>query len=291
VRAVLPQVDGDLRVLRPAAHGHLAVDRAERLRGLGEDGLGPLRRRVLAVDPALPEAALGVLHHEPDEHLDARVLAGQADRLRDVGGLLRLGDALRLARLRLVAVLRDPDRDVLALERGIEVLLEPGEAHERHVRIADELGRLLVDRERVGVLCPGVELDALHVRRDTLHERRGCDGVGAGALLVTPVRGRLADPDLRAAVPGLDTGDPRLRELGVVRRADDLALRVELRYEERREVRLVPDREEADVRIAGVTAGVAGRDRAGEILEVGEARGHRLRLLAAVRPRGRAPQG
>ncbi len=141
------------------------------------------------------------------------------------------------------------------------------------------------------MLGPGVELDALHVGRDTLHECRRGDGVGAGAGLVTPVGRGLPDPDLGASIPGLDARDPRLRELGVVRRADDLALRVELRHEERREVRLVPDREEADVRIAGVAAGVAGRDRAGEVLEVGEVLRHRLRLLAAVRPRRRAPQG
>src|SRR5215471_16660459 len=95
-----------------------------------------LRAAVHVVDPALLEAAVRVLHDEPDEHPDTRVLARQGDRLREVRGLLRLGDARRLTRLRLVAVLRDPDRDVLPAERRVQVLLELRHRRQRDVRVA-----------------------------------------------------------------------------------------------------------------------------------------------------------
>src|ERR1700719_2845234 len=69
----------------------------------------PLSRNRLQA--RLPAAQVRlVAEQEPEHELDARVLAGDRERLREIGRLLRPGDAEeRVRRVRLPAVLRDPD--------------------------------------------------------------------------------------------------------------------------------------------------------------------------------------
>ena len=107
--------------------------------------------------------------------------------------------------------------------------------------------------------------------------------------LVASCRRRAADGDLRLRTCGLDPCIGRRRELRVVARADGSALRVELGRQEELEVRLVPDRVEADERIAGEAAGVAGGERPRERRQVAQPRGHEVRRLVAVRPLRRPP--
>src|SRR5438874_1875787 len=61
--------------------------------------------------PGLPACEGGlVLQQEPEHHVDSRVLAGDRECLRQVCGLLRVGDAdERVGWVRLVAVLGDPE--------------------------------------------------------------------------------------------------------------------------------------------------------------------------------------
>ena len=115
------------------------------------------------------------------------------------------------------------------------------------------------------------------------------ESVARALFLSRPLGRRLADRDERLRAPRLDAGVARRGDLRVVGRADDLPRRVELRREEVAQVRLVPDPVEADERIAGVAAGVAGGERAREVLEVGRLRRQVHRPLVLVRPLGRAP--
>ena len=210
----------------------LPLTRLERRGRCGELRLGRLRRAGLPVDPALPQAAGGVAHDEPDEHRHQLVLLRDVDRLRHVGRLLRLGDAVRLAGLRLAAVLGDPDRDVLPPEPRVERRLELGQRGERDVRPLHLLGRRLVHGHGVRVLRPGVELEVLVRLRDAPTNVAGSPIGRARLRLVASVRRRLADRDERLGVAGLDPGVAGGGELRVGRRADDLAFRVELRGQE-----------------------------------------------------------
>ena len=200
------------RVLGAALDRHLPVDGAQRPGGRGEPRPGGLRAARLPVDAALPQAARRVAHHEPHEHRHARVLLGDRDRLRQVRRLLGLRHAGRLAGLRLVAVLGDPDRDVLAPEPLVDRGLELRQRAEGDVRPHHQLGRLLVHGHRVRVMRPGVELELLVRLGDALGEGARPDGVGRARLrLVAAVRRGLADRDERLRVARLEAGDRRLR--------------------------------------------------------------------------------
>ena len=109
---------------------------------------------------------------------------------------------------------------------------------------------------------------------------------GASRVIVATRRG-LTDRDLRERIPGPDAGVGGRVELRVVGGGDGLAGGGELRSQEQVEVRLVPDRPEADVGVALEPARVARCDRLGEGREVGKAPRHDVRLLAAVGPRRR----
>ncbi len=165
-----------------------------------------------------------------------------------------------------------------------------GHRRQRHVRPAHLLRRLQVLRRGIGVVRPRVELEPRVRGGHELREAARRVSVGhACDLAIASVGGRLPDCDLRAGVAGLD---PRVRsgiEARVVARPDRAALAVELRRQEELQVRLVPDRVEADEGIALVAARVALRERAGERRQVAELRRHVVRLLAAVRPLRRAP--
>src|SRR3954451_711876 len=69
----------------------------------GEGRVARLVRAARLLETALPGVPGRVAEREPDEHLDVRVGAGHAQRLRQVRSLLRIRDAVRLLRLRLVA--------------------------------------------------------------------------------------------------------------------------------------------------------------------------------------------
>ena len=145
-------------------------------------------------------------------------------RLLRVGRLLRQRDAVRLCRLRLVAVLGDPDRH-RAVEPLLQIALELRHRRERHVRVAHLLHRREIRRRRVRVMGPRVELQPLHLR-EQMRERARRDGrADTRERLVAPARRGLADRDLGQRVARLDPGVGRLVELRVVRGADDLLAR------------------------------------------------------------------
>ena len=135
---------------------------------------------------------------------------------------------------------------------------------------------------------PGVELQPGVRLRHELGELAGRVRRAKAVRLVAAAGGRLADRDLGLRVPRLESGIPGCSQLCVVRRRYRAAARVELRAEEELEVRLVPDRPEAHERISHEPARVARRDRAREAGEVGDPRGHDVRVLAAVCPARRA---
>ena len=137
---------------------------------------------------------------------------------------------------------------------------------------------------------PRVELQARVGSRHALQEppRRVHRANARG--VVGSARRRLTHRDERAPVLGLDPLVARRVEPGVVPRRDRTASTVELWREEDLQVRLVPDRPEADEGIPLVTTGVACRDRARERREVAEAPRHDVRRLPAVRPAWRADE-
>ena len=136
----------------------------------------------------------------------------------------------------------------------------------------------------------GVGVEA-HLRprlREQLGELARRVRVGdARPVSVASARRGVADRDLRERRALLEAGVRGAVELGVVRRRDRAALRVELRRQEEVEVRLVPDRVEADERVAAVATRVAVRESAREVLNVGEAT--REPVLGRACPRRRAP--
>ena len=81
-----------------------------------------------------------VAEREPDEHLDVRVVLRNRQCLFRIAGLDRRRHALRISRLRLVPVLRDPERH-RAMEPLLQILLELRHGRERHVRIPHLLRR------------------------------------------------------------------------------------------------------------------------------------------------------
>ena len=115
--------------------------------------------RLTGSQAALPRIARAVAEGEPDEHLNVRIVPRDRQRLLRVRGLLGVRHAVRIAGLRLVAVLRDPDRHG-AMEPLRQVLLELRHRRERHVRIPHLLRRRQVLRRRVRVVRPRVEAEA-----------------------------------------------------------------------------------------------------------------------------------
>ena len=234
-----------------------------------------------AEQTALPRIAGAVVEDEPDEHLDVRVVLRDRQRLLGVGGLLCRRDAVRLAGLRLVPVLRDPYRHG-AVEELLEVGLEVREGGERDVGVAHPLRGRQVRRRGVRVVRPGVELQPLHPREELGERPRGNGRAVPAQRLVAPARGRLADRHLGQWVARLDAGVRGLVELRVVRGADD-RLADELRRQEELQVRLVPHRPERN-RSVTVPAVVARREHLRERRQVGEPLRHHVRGLAAVGP-------
>src|SRR3989337_2495644 len=109
-----------------------------------------------------------------------------------------------------------------------------------------------MDGERVWMLGPGVELQSLARLRDEASERGRRDRVGSAPLAPGRACGRgLAGPYECLRAPSLEARVARRGEPRIGSGADDPAARVELRRKEGAEVRLVPDSEEADERIAG----------------------------------------
>src|SRR5204863_10115775 len=113
---------------------------------------GVVGRLVLAGDghqTGLPagEAAL-VTEQEPEHHADARVLAGDRVRLRQVPRLLRPADAeVRVGRPGLVAVLGDPER-LVAVELR-QQLDQDADVPERDGRLRLRRRRRALGRARV----------------------------------------------------------------------------------------------------------------------------------------------
>src|SRR5262249_33173857 len=138
---------------------------------------------------------------------------------------------------------------------------------------------------------PGVELETRIRLRDELRELPGRVIRPQAVRVVASSRGRLAQRDEATRVSSLDAGVRGGGELRVVGGSDRATLRVELWREEELEVRLVPDRPEADERVAGEPARVARGDRAREVPEVGDAGRHHVRRLASVRPARRPGDG
>ena len=188
-----------------------------------------------------------------------------------------------------MTVLGDPDRHRLPLEPRLELLVEARQRRERHVRpLHERVGREF-GLNGYGWCDQALNLSLGFALRDELGElaRRVRVGDARDAPVAAPRRG-LADRHVRQRVPGLEAGVRRGVEPGVVRGRDRPARRVELGREEEVQVGLVPDRPEADERVAREPARVAGRDRARERGEVGEVPWHHVRVPPAVRPTGSA---
>ena len=179
-----------------------------------------------------------------------RVRLGDPERLLQPLGLRRPGDAeLRVGRVRLVAVLGDPD-PLLAVEAR-QLLDEDGDVAERdHVR-----GRRLPRRrvlERVRLVAVGVELRAAALHAPQEEERRVRRA--GRARDVVAARGRQPAGDLLQGVGGLRSvhavvdlvADARVLD----RRGRDPAPAdpLPLRAEEGVQVRLVPRAPVADAR-------------------------------------------
>src|SRR5207253_9205819 len=114
------------------------------------------------------------------------------------GRLGRLRDALRLAGLRLEAVLGDPDRGRLAAEPLVEVVLEGRQLRQVDVREADLLLRPEAERG-VRMVRPRVELQLRPHGGEQLRERARRQRLlepGLPEHLAMPARRRLADADL-----------------------------------------------------------------------------------------------
>ena len=223
--------------------------------------------------------------------------AGDRERLADVRRLRRPGDAEdAVRRVRLVAVLRDPDP--LAA-------VEPRQLGDERVDVAERDAAAAGRRRRRGlrraavvrVMRVGVEAGrARLLHRAQEGERR--DGGLEALRVVVAARGGDAAGDLLAAQhrgpDPLDDGvaDPRVvdRALDDPRASDPAPLRDEADPE----VRLVPGRPVADAREDGAVgahegAAVARRGGVGELPQrIGAPRRPR-RCLTAVRP-GRRPE-
>src|SRR5215210_2051837 len=256
-------------------------------------------RRLLATarrhEARLParEVAL-VAQQKPDEHLDARVLARDRERLRQV---LRLPlqrdaeDAIR--RVRLVAVLGDPDRLAPVEARHLadqDVDVAERDRRPRRRPRAWRLGRPSV----VGLMRVGVEAACTRALQRLQEEERRSRGTRA-ARLVVAARARHAAGDLLARARRVHSSDHRVADARVVACALDRVATAgapELRPQEDRVVGLVPREPVVDLRQSYgilvladlVAAAIAARRRGDEVAQVeGAPRRDALRL-AAVRP-------
>jgi hypothetical protein len=111
----------------------------------------------------------------------ARILRRKRDRLLDVPRLQRAADSGRVIGRRLVAVLREPERDVVAAEPLVEGVAEAPEVGESHARPTHGLRGADIGARRIRVLRPGIEL---HLR--SLLREKTCEACGRVAVLDGP---------------------------------------------------------------------------------------------------------
>ena len=252
-----------------------------------------------AARTASPRRRRLVLEQEPEHHVDARVLARDRERLRQVERLLRPRDAEeRVGRVRLVAVLGDPDPLVAVELRDQRDQVADVAERDRGRRCAlrrDGLRRRLCRSARRST--GGAPRRRTSSGRPSCTARRNASGETDGRALVglllprgavTPQATRSLGDERR-----VDAAVDRVADLRVVDRALDRPARrrlLVLRREEDRVVRLVPGeplahrRQHAPVG-ARVGAAVARGGRVGEVAQVGRARRRDVRRPCRRSPR------
>src|SRR5919109_599980 len=185
----------------------------------GEAGLAPAGDPEETGLPPVPDPRL-VPEQEPDHHVDARVAPGNREGQSQVARLLRERDAEEpVRRLRLVAVLRDPEPLVPVQASELPDQLVDVPERDRagaRWRLVGRLVRMPVVRMvRIGVEAGAGALQA--TQKDERRDRRA--GLGTG---VVPAGGGHSAGDLLARqARQVDTRPDRVAHLGIDARAPE----------------------------------------------------------------------